>query len=299
MDIGQLSGSLEDDCQVVCRKGARESGHVQWSGGWIPGGFQVVLLCESFKGQSEGYVVVWCISRHWCRFGKLKKLSHSQIRTRLKSFFHSSTIVMLTILAAWLKWLHFIFSLSSLFPHIWTWYYYSHFSDDILVIYKNHPQNFGGLKELLIITCSDFSWLAGFSWVVLPWTLSSSWSQMADGAGDTESGHLRWFPHSCAWGLIWDYRNSWRLAEHLPLPTVSLCWASSQHHSIRVVGLLTWLLASLKLVFWETKASYDLASLLLRPISHYMQPSLMWERTAEEWEYCDKLHCGVKGIFED
>lgn len=65
------------------------------------------------------------------------------------------------------------------------------------------------------------------------------------------------------------------------------CWASSQHHSIRVAGLLTQLLASPELVFQETKASYDLASLLLHPVGHYMQPSSMREGTAEACECCE------------
>ena len=72
--------------------------------------------------------------------------------------------------------------------------------------------------------------------------------------------------------------QSGRLAEHLCLHTVSPCWAFSQHLSVQVVGL-TWPLASPELVFQETKASYDPASLLLHPIAHYTQPSSMWEET--------------------
>lgn len=130
-------------------------------------------------------------------------------------------------------------------------------------------------------------------WVRLDGSPLDSFRQLgSDGSwgeslGDTETGYLRWLPHSCVWCLSWDNRNSWRLVEHLYLHTVSLCWASSQNHSIRVVGLLTWLLAPLKLVFWETKASCDLASLLLHPIGHYMQPSLMWKGTTEECAYCE------------
>lgn len=156
-------------------------------------GFQVVLTCESFRGQSEGFLDVCCISRHWHRIRKFKKLSPRLIRTRIELFLHASTLARLIILAAWLKWLHYIFFLSSLFSHIYAWYYYSPFSDDILVTYRNHLPNFGGLKQLLIIICLDFCWLAGSPWVVLPWSLTCSCNQMAAGAGVIKTEHLSGF----------------------------------------------------------------------------------------------------------
>lgn len=120
----------------------------QVGGKWLPGGFQVVWVCESFRGQSEGFLEVCCTSRtrHWYRIRKFKNLSPRLIRTRIELLLHVSTLAILIILTAWLKCLHYMFSLSSLCPHIYSWYYHSPISDDILVIYRNHLPNFGGLK---------------------------------------------------------------------------------------------------------------------------------------------------------
>ena len=67
------------------------------------------------------YRVIWgsrCISRHWCRTGMFKVWVPRLVGTIMLSCAYAWNLIMLMILAVWLKWFHFTYSLSSFFSHI-------------------------------------------------------------------------------------------------------------------------------------------------------------------------------------